>query len=65
MEKSEIEKHKRIIDSMSQVDMARKWRFASMEHPYFDTTLPLFDYFSARFDKLGGFTPAISKQIGW
>jgi hypothetical protein len=27
--------------------------------------LPLFEYFNKRFKELGGFTPEISKKIGW
>lgn len=50
------------IDGMSQLEMARLWRFAPAGHPYFDADLPLFDYFEARFR---GFTPEISKALGW
>ncbi|KKM85998.1 hypothetical protein LCGC14_1283510, partial [marine sediment metagenome] len=31
----------------------------------FRNDLPLWEYFKARFDELGGMTPAISKRIGW
>lgn len=58
----EIEQEKKIIDSMSQEDMARLWRFAPSGHPYFDRTNPISEYFSKRFK---GFTPEISKSIGW
>ena len=57
----EIEK----INSMSQLEMARLWRFAPSGHKYFDTSLPYFDIFKKRFEFLGGFTTAISKVIGW
>jgi len=53
------------INQMSQHAMASLWRFAPSGHPYFDTTKPFFKVFDARFKKLGGFTPAISKSIGW
>lgn len=62
----EIEAAKKDIDSMSQLSMASLWRFAPAGHPYFDRSngdLP--DYFSKKFKEKGGFTPEISKQIGW
>jgi len=65
MTEQEIAEHKTKIDGMTQMDMARLWRSAPIGHPYFDGTLPLHDYFKERFDKLGGFTPYISKTIGW
>lgn len=51
------------INAMSRVEMARLWRFAPSGHPYFDKTLPYFEVFDARFKKLGGFSPAISKAL--
>jgi len=65
MTEEEIKKDKEIIDKMTQREMASLWRFAPSGHSYFDSTLPLFDYFNARFKKLGDFTPEISKSIGW
>jgi hypothetical protein len=50
------------INAMPQQDMARLWRFAPAGHPYFDTNLPYFKIFQARFK---GFTPSISKSLGW
>jgi hypothetical protein len=61
----EIDAHKAAIDKMSQLEMARLWRYAPSGHPYFDSRYPLFEYFEARFKSLGGMTPAISKQLGW
>lgn len=61
----QIEQWKRTIDTMAHRDMARLWRFAPSGHPIFRNDLPLFEYFKARFQKLGGMTPAISKEIGW
>lgn len=60
-ENEEIEK----IHQMSQLEMARLWRFAPSGHPYFDITKPFWNVFKNRFDDLGGFTPVISKAIGW
>lgn len=66
MTEQEVEEHKKRIDAMSQYDMAELWRFAPPGHPYFDSTLPLADYFKNKFFKeKGGFTPEISKSIGW
>ena len=60
MTDEEIASAKAHIDTMTQEDMARLWRFAPAGHPYFDRRLPLVDYFKARFS---GFTPQISKRI--
>jgi len=65
MTEQKIQEWKDKIDEMSQIQMASMWRFSPSGHVFFDSTLPLFDYFKARFDSLGGFTPSISKQIGW
>ncbi len=65
MTEEEIEKHKKDIDSMSQVEMARLHRFAPVGHVYFRADLPLYGYFEKRFKELGGMTPQISKEIGW
>ena len=53
------------INTMSHVEMASMYRFAKSGHPYFDSTLPFNKIFMKRFNALGGFTPEISKQIGW
>jgi len=51
------------INSMTREEMCSLWRFAPSGHPYFDTTKPYNAVFKARFDELGGFSPAISKAI--
>ena len=53
------------INALSQVEMARLWRFSPSGHIYFDMNEPYYDIFKARFHELGGFTPEISKEIGW
>lgn len=64
--KEEIEQFKKEIDAMSQMAMAKLWRFAPSGHPYFRNDIPeLSKRFNKRFAKLGGFTPEISKAIGW
>jgi len=55
----------RKIYVMSQYEMASLWRFAPPGHLYFDNTLPYFRHFERRFNRLGGMTPEISKQIEW
>ena len=52
------------INAMSREEMCHLWRFAPSGHPYFDSTKPYYEVFKARFDKLGGFSPEISKKIG-
>lgn len=53
------------INSLSRVEMCRLVRFAQSGHIYFDTSKPYYDIFKKRFEKLGGFSPEISKLIGW
>lgn len=50
---------------MPQLEMARLWRHALPGHPYFDCAKPYHAVFKKRFDALGGFTPEISKAVGW
>ena len=53
------------INSLSRYDMCRLQRFAPSGHPYFDSSKPYYEVFKKRFDELGGFSPEISKQLGW
>jgi len=52
------------INQMSRFSMAELWRFAPAGHPYFDRNLPYYQFFDARFEKLGRFSPEISKSLG-
>lgn len=54
---------KQIIDSMSQYELCSKWRFAPIGDPLLagDTG----EYFRKVLQEKGGFTPEISKQLGW
>jgi hypothetical protein len=63
----ELEQQKEIdkINAMTHLEMAERYRFAVSGDPYFDNTLPYYKVFNERFKMLGGFTPAISKAIGW
>jgi len=53
------------INSLSHRAMAKMWRFHPSGHPYFDSKLPYYKIFEARFQSLGGMTPELSKEIGW
>lgn len=65
-EKAEFEKNKREIDELSHMGMCRIWRFGGGKPEWFDSTNPLSKYFKERlFDHFGGFTPEISKILGW
>ena len=48
---------------MSREEMASKWRFAPSGDPMFHGSVGKF--FEERFKELGGFSPEISKKIGW
>jgi hypothetical protein len=65
MEKTEAEKIEE-IQNMSHFEMCKLWRFAESGHEYFDSSKPYSAIFMKRlFDDLGGFTPEISKELGW
>lgn len=52
------------IDAMSHEEMCRHWRFAKVGDPLLQGEAGF--YFKSRlFDHFGGFTPEISKRIGW
>jgi hypothetical protein len=52
------------IDNMTHVEMCRHWRFDSSDSPYVQGNVG--DYLRHRlFDEFGGFTPEISKALGW
>lgn len=58
-------KHLEAIQLMSQIEMAQMWRFAPIGHIYFSDS-ELYEAFRHRFlHELGGFTPEISRAIGW
>lgn len=65
MDQLTIDKHIEIINNLSQIELARLYRFAPSGHPYFDSHLPLYEIFLERFTSLGGMTTEISKAIGW
>lgn len=55
-----------IINNMSHYNMCDLWRNAPSGHSFFNKTQPFFKVFEKRlFGHFGGFTPEISKAIGW
>jgi hypothetical protein len=65
MTEEEIQKHKDAIDKLSREEMCRLWRFAPSGHVYFISGTEVHEHFDKRFKELGGFSPEISKKIGW
>ena len=65
MDQLEIDNYTRRINQMSHEEMAEMWRQAPSGHPYFDSTLPLYEIFKKRFASFGGMTTKMSKKIGW
>ena len=53
------------INQMTREDMYRAWRFSPPGDPMFRTGTPEQIAFDKRFKELGGFSPEISKKIGW
>ncbi len=54
------------INAMSHFDMCKLWRHAPVGHAYLDSTTPYAEVFQKRlFEHFGGFTPEISKAVGW
>ena len=51
------------IDAMSQEELCKKWRFATIGDPMLQGEAG--EYFAKRLKEAGGFTPEISKRIGW
>lgn len=53
------------IETMPHIEMARLYRFSPAGHPCFMSGSVVCIAFGKRFKLLGGFTPTISKEIGW
>lgn len=61
---SEVDKALEDIEKMDRITMASLWRNAPSGDIYFRNDIPTGEAFRKRFfEKLGGFTPEISKQI--
>lgn len=52
------------IDKLTHYEMCRLWRFAEPGHPVFNSSLPYYQRFMDKYNKFGGMTPEISKQLG-
>jgi hypothetical protein len=54
------------IDALSHEEMCRMWRFGTRKAEWKDGAHPAGRYFTERlWNHFGGFTPEISKSIGW
>jgi hypothetical protein len=51
------------IDAMSQYQLCELWRFAKCPNPLLQGDTG--DYFAERLKQMGGFTPEISRDLGW
>ena len=51
------------IDAMSQEELCYHWRFAPVGDPLLAGDAGR--YFAKRLNESGGFTPEISKSLGW
>lgn len=54
------------VDQLSHEEICRHWRFGTGKKIWQDGLHPISNYFKNRlFNHFGGFTPEISKRIGW
>ena len=60
-----LRKAKEDIDKLSHYDMCYQWRFYTSEQFVKSYPGELGEYFAKRLKDLGGFTPEISKRLGW
>ena len=51
------------VEEASHVQLGRWYRF--LESPSYDSELEILNLILERFDKLGGWNPQLSKQVGW
>jgi len=57
------EEEKKRIDAMSQYELCKMWRFAKCGASLLQGDTG--KYFAERLKEKGGFTPEISKYLGW
>lgn len=60
-EKKEVD----MINKLTQYECCELQRFAPSGHPWFDDSKPFYPFFAKRMKETGGFTPSISKSLGW
>jgi len=69
MSEIEIKKCKEEIDNLSHEEMCKLWRFIPAGQNLCpsnkENNMEVEEYFIKKFHSLGGFTPEISKKIGW
>ena len=65
LSESQIQKKLEEISTMSHYAMGWAWRHAPIGPETYFNDPRLADAFTARFKAFGGFTPELSKQIGW
>lgn len=51
------------VEKADREQICKWWRF--LPSPETDAEVKIMNRISERFDELGGFTPEISKRIGW
>ena len=51
------------VENADREQICRWWRF--LASPITDEEVKVMDRIAERFKEVGGFTPAISKRIGW
>jgi len=56
------EEVKHLIDGFTRYEMCRQWRFSGLGTFVYG---PVYEYWNSRFRELGGFSPEISKSLGW
>jgi len=54
---------KQIIDNMTQYELCKRWRFAEVGDPLFQDDTG--KYYAQKLKEKGGFTPEISKKLGF
>lgn len=59
----DVEELKEDIDSWNQEELCYRWRFEPIGSPYFQEDVGT--HFKKAMIRAGGFTPEISKKIGW
>jgi hypothetical protein len=65
MTEKEIVEAKKEIDKMSQYELCRLWRFLPASSNGLFSNIEVAEYLKKKLEEKGGFTPEISKQLGW
>jgi hypothetical protein len=66
MEQVEIDKYMEQVNNMTHRELCVLWRFGRIPNVLLDSSYPMAERVKYRlFSEFGGFTPEISKSIGW